>query len=375
MKNLKKAAERIQKAIEKGEKIILYTDADLDGVTSVVILKETIKNLGAKICAIYFPDREKDGYGLNKAGIEFLKRFSPALLITLDLGIGNFEEVKMAKELGFEIIIVDHHEILDKVPEADIVVDPKQEGDKYPFKDLATVGISFKLAEILLGEKMSRELRKSFLELVALGTIADLMPQCNENEIFIQEGLHFIQNSFRPGIKAFFEMEMFENLDLNQKIFKLTSLLNVRENEKSIPISFKLFTSSSTDEAKRLIENLFFKKEERKKKVKEILEGIEKRIRAEKLIFEGDKEWDFSVLGNVASLLCKKFRKPTFIFKKLEKESIGAVRAPSGINSVDLMEKCRTYLLTFGGHPPASGFRIKNENLENFKNCLNENLK
>jgi single-stranded-DNA-specific exonuclease len=300
IKNLEKSAERIKKAIKNGEKIILYSDADLDGVTSAVILKETIKNLGGKISAIYFPDREKDGYGLNKAGIEFLKKFSPALLILLDLGIGNFEEVKMAKKF-FEVIIVDHHEILGKIPAANIVVDPKQKGDKYQFKDLATVGITFKLSEVLLKEKMSQELRKSFLELVALGTIADLMPQSNENEIFIKEGIESIQNSFRPGIRAFFEMEEFKNLDLNQKISKLTSILNVRVNEKSTPSAFKLFTSSSVKEAESLIYDLLEKKEERKKKVKKILEEIEKKLGNEKLIFEGSENWDFSSLGNVAS--------------------------------------------------------------------------
>ena len=374
IKNLKKVAERIKEAIKQREKIILYSDADLDGTSSAVILKETIKNLGGNIVSVYFPDREKDGYGLNKTGLEFLKKFSPALLITLDLGIGNFEEVKMTKGLGFEVIIIDHHEILGKIPEADIVVDPKQKGDKYPFKELATVGIVFKLSELLLGERMSYGLRRNFLELVALGTIADLMPKKEENEIFIQEGLDSIQNSFRPGIKAFFEMENFENFDLNHKIFKLTSLLNVRGNERSTPISFKLFTLSSIEESKSLIENLLKKKEERKAKVKEILEEIEKKIGDEKLIFEGSEEWDFAVLGNVASLLCKKFKRPAFVFKKLDSESVGAVRVTSGINSVDLMEKCKRYLLTFGGHPAASGFRIKNENLEKFKNCLIENL-
>jgi single-stranded-DNA-specific exonuclease len=170
-------------------------------------------------------------------------------------------------------------------------------------------------------------------------------------------------------------MEEFKNLDLNQKISKLTSILNVRGNEKSIPSAFKLFTSSSVKEAESLIYDLLEKKEERKKKVKKILEEIEKKLGNEKLIFEGSENWDFSSLGNVASLLVKKYKKPIFIYKKLEKESVGTVRSPPEINSVALMSKCKKYLLTFGGHPPASGFRIKNENLEKFKKCLTEKLK
>ena len=127
IKNLKKAANRILKAIKSKEKIILYGDADLDGITSVIILQETIKNLRGEVTSVYFPDRENEGYGINKTALNILKDIAPALLISLDLGIGNVEEVKLAKKLGFEVIIIDHHELLYEPPEASIIVDPKQE--------------------------------------------------------------------------------------------------------------------------------------------------------------------------------------------------------------------------------------------------------
>ncbi len=164
IKNLKKAAARILKAIKKKEKIILYGDADLDGVASVIILKEALKNLGGKISAVYFPDREIEGYGITEKGLDYLAKFSPSLLVALDLGIGNFKEVKLAKKLGLEVMIIDHHEILDKLPSVKIVVDPKQKKDKYPFKGFAATGIVFKFAELLLEGKMTENLRKSFLE-------------------------------------------------------------------------------------------------------------------------------------------------------------------------------------------------------------------
>jgi len=135
-----------------------------------------------------------------------LKHFSPALFIAMDLGIGNFKEVKIAKKLGFEIIIIDHHEILNKLPKVSILVDPKQKGDKYSFKGLAAAGISFKLSELLLGEKLTKNLRENFLELVALATIADMMPKLEENQIFIDEGLESLGRTFRPGLKAFFSI-------------------------------------------------------------------------------------------------------------------------------------------------------------------------
>ena len=158
IKNLKKAADRILKAIKKKEKIILYGDADLDGTASVIITEEAIRNLGGTISAFYFPDRETEGYGLTEKALDLLKKESPALLIVLDCGIGNVKEVSLAKKLGFKVVIIDHHEALDKLPSAEIIVDPKQKSDKYPFKKLACAGIAFKLAEAVLGKKMTESL-------------------------------------------------------------------------------------------------------------------------------------------------------------------------------------------------------------------------
>ena len=376
IKNLKKAAVRILKAIKNKEKILLYGDADLDGVSSVIILKEAIKNLGGEISAIYFPDRETEGYGISEKGLKKLKKFSPALFIALDCGIGNFKEIKLAKKLGFEIIVIDHHEILDNLPEANIIVDPKQESDKYPFKELATVGIAFKLSEILLKEKMTPALRSNFLELVAIGTIADMMPQVEENKIFVAEGLNSLKNSFRPGLLAFFEADFLKGYDLSQKVSKIISILNVRDVENNLPASFRLLTSPSIEKAKKIISKLREKSKFRKEKIQKIIKEIEIRIsgKEEPIVFEGSQDWEFSIISPVASFFCRRLKKPVFIFKKLKNESQGTVRTPSGIDSVEIMKKCKKYLITYGGHPRASGFRIRNENLEEFKKCLIKNL-
>ncbi|MDP4007429.1 MAG: DHH family phosphoesterase, partial [bacterium] len=144
IKNLDKAALRLQKAAEQAEPIILYGDADLDGVCSAIILKETLRTLGGNVVRVYFPDREKDGYGITPRALKELKKFSPALLVAMDLGISNFKEIEEAKKMGFEVVLVDHHVVLDKLPAADIIVDPKQEGDTYPFKELAACGLTFR---------------------------------------------------------------------------------------------------------------------------------------------------------------------------------------------------------------------------------------
>lgn len=369
IKNLEKAAQRILEAIKKKERILIYGDSDLDGVCSVIILKETIKNLGGKIDAVYFPEREVEGYGISEKGLISLKKFSPALFISLDCGISNFKEIEIAKNYGFFVIVIDHHQVLDELPKADIIVDPKQRDDQYPFKDLATVGIVFKLAEKMLGEKMTSPLRKNFLELVALATLADMMPQVGENKVLTEEGLVYLKNSWRPAFQVFSKI-----FELPKEITKVISILNVRDVENNLPASYRILTESDFRKVEELVEKLIKKSKERKKEVEKILNFIEEKIKREdKIIFEGSKEWNFSVISIVASQLCQKYQKPTFIYKIFENESQGTVRVPPGIDSVEWMKKCKELLISFGGHPSASGFRIKNENLEKFKECLIKN--
>ena len=389
IKNLEKVAKRIIIAIKNGERIILYGDADLDGVSSVIILKETIKNLNGKISAIYFPDRENEGYGITKKGLDYLKNFSPALFVTLDLGIGNFKEVKIAKKFGFEVIIIDHHEILDKLPQVSILVDPKQKGDKYPFKGLATAGISFKLSRILLEEKLTKKLRENFLELVALATIADMMPKLEENQLFIEEGFESLRNTWRPGLKAFFSIEDFRNqLNLKEISQKIISSLNASDKIDHLNEIYLHLTEKDEKAAEDLAKKLLEKGHQRQIRIREIVNEIEEKLLTphqnkfgtgqekmkEKVIFEGRDIWSLTLLGGVASRICKEYQTPTFLFKIGKIESQGAVRVPAKLDSVKLMQKCSKFLETYGGHPQASGFRIKNKNLEKFKDCLIENL-
>lgn len=377
IKNLKKTAERIRKAIAGREKIILYGDADLDGTSSVILLKEAIQTLGGRVVAVYFPDREKEGYGITKTGLGRLENKAPALLVVVDLGIGNFKEVLLAKKKGFEVLIVDHHEVLGKVPKADIVVDPKQKGDRYPFKNLAAVGIVFRLSEMIMGDKLKGRLRKGFLELAALGTVADMMPRKADNKFFIEEGLPSLSNSFRPGIKVFWKKEYFKKgMDLNMKVSKIISLLNVRDVKKGLPASYRLLTAPSLEEAGRLIERLLKKHSVRKKKIGKMLMIAEKKIlgKEDNLIFEGGRNFESVLISSVASILCRDYLRPVFLFKRMEGESLGTARATSKTNLVSLMKKCSSLLITFGGHPQAAGFRIKNGNLEKFKKCLINNI-
>lgn len=373
IKNLKKVADRILKAVKNKEKIILYGDADMDGISSVIILKETLKTLGWNTESIYFPDRETEGYGLNEKALHFLKPTAPALLITLDCGIGNFEETKLAKKMGFEVIIVDHHVVLEKLPEYAIVVDLKQKGDTYPFKEFAATGVTFKLCQLLLGEKLSENLKNNFLELVALATLADMMPEQEENKTFIEDGLKSLETTYRPGLKVFFEIDIIKDLPSTRQIAqKIISALNIPTPKDHLNKSYDLLTCSSFSVAKSLAEELLEKAEQKKARVREIVQTVEERLsnKEERIVFEGDPYWSIILSGTVASKICYTYHKPTFVFKKGEKESQGAVRMPKGLDAVKAMMHCKKFLITFGGHPPAAGFRLDNKNLEEFKECL-----
>ncbi len=374
IKNLKKVAERIKRAIKNKERIILYGDADLDGVASVIILKESIKNLGGKVSRVYFPDRENEGYGLNQKALILLKKNAPALLILLDCGISNFCEIEEAKKIGLEVIIIDHHETLGKLPKASIIIDPKQPGDKYPFKGFANAGIVFKLSELLFGKKISQQLKEGFLELTALATIADMMPQINDNKIYIEEGLDSLKRTFRPGLKVFQEINNnFDYRSIKEITQRIISALNSSETKKHLNKAYLLLTLSDKKAAEILAKNLIEKSYQKQTRIREITEEVEERVFkriTDPIVFEGANFWQLFLLGSVASRICQKFQKPTFIFKKKEKESLGAVRTPQNINGVKAMKSCSKLLKTFGGHPLAAGFTVKNENLEKFKTCL-----
>lgn len=375
IKNLQKLAQRLKKAIKEKEKISLFGDADPDGISSVIILKETLQTLGKKINAVCFPDREKEGYGLNENALNFLKKQAPGLLILLDCGISNFEEIKKAKKIGFETIVIDHHEVLDQIPkDASIVVDPKQKGDKYPFKGLATAGIVFKLAELLLEKKFSFVQRQNFLELVALATLADMMPKENENKVFLEEGLSSLEKSFRPAFQVFFEIFQKEGILERQKIVsKIIGALNAGKAKDHLNETYLLLTSQDQKEAKILAHLLIERSLERKKRVEEMVLKIKEKILKnppQEIIFEGSKNLQISLLGPVASKICQFSKKPTFIYAQGKELSVGTLRMPNKKNGILALKNCAHFLKTFGGHPQAGGFSLKNENLKKFKECL-----
>ena len=377
IKNIEKLAERIKKAVQNNERIILYGDSDMDGISSVVLLEEAIKNLGGHIDSAFFPDRERDGYGINTKALEMLKNKVPALLITLDLGIGNLKEVDLANEMGFEVLIIDHHETLFGVPKASIIVDPKQKDDDYSFKGLANVGITYNICLELLSEKISPNLKNSFLELAALGTIADMVPQVEQNQEIIEQGLRSLKNTFRPALRAFLDI-LGDGEVFTDSLPRIISSLNSAESIDFINESYILLTCADKKKCAKIAEELLSRNQYKQVQIKNIVQEIETRLSQkpeEVIIFEGDPAWKLTLAGSAASIMCNKYEKPAFIFKKMDKESCGSVRNPKTTNSVDAMKSCKDILITYGGHANASGFRVKNENLEEFNSRLNKFFK
>ena len=379
IKNLQKAAKRIKKAILQKERIVLYGDADLDGICAVLITDEAIKSLGGSVAAYYFPDREKEGYGVTPKALEYLKQYVPALLVTFDLGISNFEEIPMAKKLGFEVIVVDHHKVLDKLPKADIIVDPKQPGDTYPFKEFAACGLSLQLAKAILGKNLSDALYQSMVELAALGTIADMMVREQDNVQIIQDGLDAIPYSWRPGIRAFLESDIFaSDANLETKVQQIIAILNVRDTKDRQPGAFRLLSCSSLPKAKKMIEVFVAKNKIRREQIERAADEVRMRIfhkKADPVVFEGSEEFEFMLLGAVASIISQETNKPAFIYKKSRKELLGSVRAPSGYDTVNAMQACDRFLDVYGGHPQASGFRATPDKEEGLRICLADYFK
>jgi len=376
IKNLKRIANRILEAIKNQEKVILYSDADPDGVCAAIILKESLEQLGLNPAKIYFPDREKEGYGILKSALIELAKYSPAIFVTLDCGIGNAKEVALVNEMGFEVIIIDHHEPLPEFPPASIICDPKQKEDTYPFKELATTSIVYKLSRLLFSS-LEREYRpERFLELTALATLADQMPLRGENRKLVKEGILALQFTERVGLQALMKLTNFEDSNQIEARQKIIAPLNASGTEDHSNEAYLLLVEDNFERAKKRAQKLLEKVKLRRTEIRRIYQEVEKRIDpSQSIIFEGDESWPLVFLGAVASRICYKYEKPVFLFKKNSKESPGAVRMPEGLNGVKAMIECRKVLKTYGGHPPAAGFRLKNENLEKFKECLIEYFK
>ncbi len=413
LKDMQSAVHRVLCAISRREKITIYGDYDVDGVTSVCTLYLYLKSLGA-VVDYYIPNRATEGYGVTGLAIDGLAADGTKLVITVDTGITAIEEVKYAKTLGVDFVITDHHECRAELPEAVAVVNPHRPDCKYPFKELAGVGVVFKFI-CAIEEKQSAKSRIAvaqkmfslYSDLVAIGTIADVMPIHGENRIIVSYGLHMIENTKRPGLLALMDVAASRpddrKADLRRKkAMKITSgyigytlapRINAAGRIKSASRAVELFLSQNYNEAARIAEELCAANKERQNEENKIIQeafqmiGNDIDIKENPVIVLSADNWHHGVIGIVASRITEKFCCPSILvsFEGAEKLPGGADvgkgsgRSVKGMNLVDALCHCQDLLVKFGGHELAAGLSVTRENLPLFREKINayarENLK
>ena len=365
------AYERIQQAIKKGEKIFLVGDYDVDGITSLAIFYEYIKPAGGKF-SIYIPHRVKEGYGLNKETVKFAQREGASLLICFDCGTNSLEEIEFAKSLGIETIVVDHHQPKEGRNKPLAFINPKAKRSKYPFKELSSGGITFKLVQALKGSNCW-----DLLDLVALSVICDIVPLQGENRILAREGLKWLRKSERPAIKILCESSGVkqENLDVYHIGYILGPRINASGRVAEAQESLAIFLTPDTNSIKNRVGRLQRYNTQRKEIERFILKEAETKAEFYLqndyvLIVEGDN-WHEGVLGIVASRLTQKYHRPTFVIGFKGEKGKGSGRSITKFNLVEALNKCQSYLLSFGGHRKAAGIEILRNNIENFRKEMN----
>jgi single-stranded-DNA-specific exonuclease len=374
---MKKAVERICEAMHKNEKILIYGDYDVDGITSVAMVYLFFKKeLNYDKIVFYIPDRFKEGYGLSKNGIDYAIENKIPLIITLDCGIKSFNQIAYAQSNGIDIIVCDHHLPDENTPCAYAILNPKLRNCPYPFKELSGCGIGFKLLHALsLALGISEDSLKSYLDLVCLSTCADIVPIIDENRFFVSEGLKKIENSTRLGIRALLKIAGLEGkkLDVNSVVFGLAPRINASGRLEHASTSVELLISDVEQDAYNIALKINQINNDRKNYheniTNEVLLMIKNDEELEKsfstVVFNSD--WNKGVIGIVASKCIEYYYRPTIILTESDGVATGSARSIEGFDIYKAIECCREHLLQFGGHAHAAGLTLELNRILDFK--------
>ena len=375
MRGMDKAVPRIRSAIEKGEKIAVYGDYDVDGITATCLLTDWLKNKGAE-CIPYIPDRINEGYGLNCDAVKALGDEGVSLIITVDCGITASEETEYAKQLGIDIIITDHHECRDLVlPDAAAVIDPKQTLCEYPNKDLAGVGVALKLACAVDGE--NKKVIKRYADIAAVGTIADVVPLRGENRYIVRTGLRSLENSARPGLAALIREAGVEERKMNAATigFSIAPRLNAAGRLGCVPVALDLLMTHDREKAGKLASELCDLNRRRQMLETDIWEeasGMMNTHPADVPIVLSSDKWHQGVIGIAASKLAEQYSLPTIMICMDGDKGKGSCRSFGNFNLFDALSACSEHLEGFGGHALAAGLNIKRGKLRDFETAFAE---
>lgn len=371
------AVERILKAIEQKEKVMIYGDYDADGITSITVLKKFLEERGL-IVDYYIPNRLEEGYGLNKNAIEKIAKQKYSLMITVDCGISAIEEIKLANNLGIETIITDHHETVEILPEAMAVVDPKRKDNTYPFRDLAGVGVVYKLIQALsirLGLEEKEFLK--YLDIVCIGTISDIVPLVDENRVIAKLGLKLIERTKNKGLKRLIEACNYSSIDANMISFGVAPRINACGRMGFQEEAIRLFLSDDEAEVATITQKLNEYNKERQDTEKKIFEEAISKIQKEKMqenncIILGGENWHHGVIGIVSSKITDMYFKPSLLICFEGDMGKGSGRSIPGFDLHHALMETGDYLEKFGGHSMAVGLSVKKEKFEEFKKKFEE---
>lgn len=406
MPDMEKAVDRIEKAIQNKENITIFGDYDADGITSTTILKRFFKdiNIDAKT---YIPNRLTEGYGLNKNAIKKIADDNSNLIITVDCGITAIEETKYAKELGMDVIITDHHEPSDEIPnDAVAVIDCKRKESTYPFRELCGCGVAFKLTQALCKRlNLNENEALKYLDIVCVGTISDVVPLVDENRVIAKLGMRLLRQTKNLGLKYIINNAHFKDLNSISVSFGITPRINACGRLGHQDEALRLFTTDDEKEAKELVEkvNLYNAKrqEEEKRIYDEALEMLENdSAKAEnktqdekvekdnkdinnqekieikdKCIILGKENWNSGIIGIVSSRITEKFYKPSILICFDKENAKGSGRSIEGFDLHKALMDCDKYLTNFGGHSQAAGLSLRTADFEKFKEMFEKYAK
>lgn len=367
------AVNRIIKAIENKENITIYGDYDVDGITSITVLKSFLNDIGVETNT-YIPNRLIEGYGLNKEAINKISKKGCNLMITVDCGISAIEEIEYANSLGIETIITDHHEAGNEIPKAIAVIDNKRKDSKYPFRELAGVGVVFKLIQAIgINLKLKEESYLKYLDIVCIGTISDIVPLVDENRVIAKLGLLLVAQTKNIGLRSIINSSGYNKIDSNTISFGVAPRINACGRMGKAEEALELFLSKDKNEVNELTNKLNEHNRKRQETEKTIFENALEKIKAEhldenKAIIVGGENWHHGVIGIVSSKITEMYFKPSILFS-FEEDGIGkgSGRSIPGFDLHEALMKCSDTIEKFGGHSMAVGITVKKDNLEKFK--------
>ena len=379
MKDMGKAVERIQKAIESKERIWIYGDYDVDGVSSTSLLLRYFKSIDFDV-KYYIPNRLEEGYGINKEAIEYIGSEGCDLMISVDCGITSVDEVEFAKELGIDVIITDHHECQSEIPNAYAVVNPKQDDCNYPFDMLCGCGIAFKLIQALTPEEVFKETVYDYIEIATLATICDIVPLVDENRIIVKNGLKAMKKGYNLGLSELIKVCGVdkEKIGSSHIGFTIGPRINAAGRLGFSDLGVELFTADNQDIAHEIALALDEKNNDRQMIEMKIHHEAEMIIKDDpsyqddKVIVLAHEGWQHGVIGIVASKLTEKYYKPTILMCIEDGEATGSARSIKGFSIFDALNECSDILTKFGGHEQAAGLSIKAEYVPELRKRINE---